>query len=150
MRRTADRLGFLAFGLLLPASLVVVFASRPPDSPSQEECVALWNSRRNATLRAEVAVHGYSAAEIEGASAEGRYQGCFASFAEAIGEPWALYSASRIPGQDRSIRWVLDLSGDRWGIDFPEPEPPPEPNALVLSDGSLHPEAGKPALRSGP
>ena len=91
MRRTADRLGFLVFGWLLPASLVVVFASRPPDSPSREECVALWNSRRNATLRAQVAVYGYSVAEIEGAFAEGRYQGCFASFVEATGGHGALY-----------------------------------------------------------
>jgi hypothetical protein len=91
MRRTADRLGFLVFGWLLPASLVVVFASRPPDSPSREECVALWNSRRNATLRAQVAVYGYSVAEIEGAFAEGRYQGCFASFVEATGSHGALY-----------------------------------------------------------
>lgn len=137
MRRIADQPGFpAAFSLLLLALLVVAIASSP-GAPSQEECVALWNARPNAPLRARVAVYRYPVAEIEGAFVVGRYQGCFLWLVEAIGEPWALYSATRIPGEDRLLRWVLDMRGERWGIDFPEPEPRPDPNSLVFPDGSL-------------
>jgi hypothetical protein len=104
-------------------------------------CVDLWNANGNARLRAEVARNGYPVVEVEGAFVEGRYQGCFASFAEAVGKPWALYHATRIPGQDRPLSWVLDVRGESWGIDSPidsqESLPPPEPNALVLRDGSI-------------
>lgn len=99
--------------------------------------VALWNAPPNAALRPQVVVHGYPTAEIKGAFVQGCYQGCFANFVEAIGEPWALYSATRVPGEESPLRWVRELRGRRWGIDFPEPEPRPQPNALVLPDGSL-------------
>jgi len=136
MRGIADQVGFLAFGLLL-ALLVAALVACSPVAPSPEECVTLWNARHNVALHEQVAQHGYPVVEIDGAFVQGRVYGCGASFVEATGEPWALYSATRIPGEDRSLRWVLDMRGKRWGIDFPEPEPRPEPNALVLPDGSL-------------
>jgi hypothetical protein len=116
---------------------VAAFAFRSPAAPSAEACVALWNAPNNATVRHQVARRGYPVADIEGAFVEGRYQGCFAWIGGAIGQPWALHSATRFPGEAEPLRWVLDMRGERWGIDFPEPEPRPEPNALVLPDGSL-------------
>lgn len=137
MPRIADRLGLRVLGVPLVALLVGLLSSCRPNAPYREECVALWNTPANDDLRAEVARNGYRVVEVGGAFVEGRYQGCFASFVEAPGRPWALYSATRIPGQDQPLRWVLDMRGESWGIDFPEPEPRAEPNALVLPNGSI-------------
>jgi hypothetical protein len=135
MRRFAFLAGLLAVGLALLAA--VTFDALRSRAPSRGECVALWNAPPNAALRTQVVVHSYTTAEIEGAFVQRRYQGCFANFVEAIGKPWAIYSATRVPGEEPPLRWVLELRGRRWGIDFPEPEPRPESNALVLPDGSL-------------
>jgi hypothetical protein len=80
---------------------------------------------------------GYSAAEIGGDFSEDRYQGCYATFGADIGEPWALYSAVRIPGTGDPLRWRLEAREAEWGIGFPPPWDRPQPNATVKPDGSL-------------
>jgi hypothetical protein len=137
MREIAYLVGSVILGLVVLTAFVVALYGLPLGPPSQDECVALWNAPRNAAARERVAAQGYATAKIDGTFEEERYQGCFASFVQAVGEPWALYSAIRIPGEGRPLRWRLDIHGRRWGSDFPEPEPVPEPNAVVLPDGSL-------------
>lgn len=83
-----------------------------------------------------MAAQGYGTAKLEGVFDAERYQGCSALLVQAIGGPWALYSATRIPGEDKPLRWLLYGHGCRWGSEFPG-EPVPQPNAVVLSDGSL-------------
>jgi hypothetical protein len=107
------------------------------EAPSREECVALWNAPRNAAHRQEVTNRGYPSAEINGAFSEERYQGCFATFANDVGKPWALYSATRIPGTEARLEWRLDAQAQRWGTGFPPPRDRPRPNASVQPDGSL-------------
>jgi hypothetical protein len=89
------------------------------------------------TSPASSAIQDYPTADVEGAFVEGRYQGCFAWFGAGTGSGWAFYSATRIPGEERPLRWVVDMRGRRWGVDFPVPEPRPDPNAVVRPDGSL-------------
>jgi hypothetical protein len=137
MREIVYLVSSVVLGLVVFVAFVVALYRLPPGAPSQDSCVALWNEPRNTVARAEVTAHGYPTAEIDGAFVEGRYQGCFTWFVHAMGEPWALYSATRIPGEDTPLRWRLDLRGRRWGSDFPVPEPVPEPNTIVLPDGSL-------------
>ena len=124
------------------AALVVVIvlfllAWVPPVAPSREECVSLWNAPRNAAHREEVAKGGYLRAEINGAYSEDRYQGCVAIFADDVGEPWALYGATRIPGTEERLEWTLDVRAKRWGTGFPPPRDRPRSNAIVQLDGSL-------------
>jgi hypothetical protein len=108
------------------------------DAPSRDECVTLWNAPINAVNRAQVEELEYPAAEIDGAYEEGRYEGCFAIFATGVGEPWALYSAARIPGNDDPLRWRLEVSEAEWGSGFQLPsQDRPQPKAIVEPDGSL-------------
>jgi hypothetical protein len=109
----------------------------PSVAPSTSECVALWNAPDNAALRSEISDRGYPSAEISGAFSEARYQGCFATFSGEVGEPWALYSATRIPGTDTPLWWRLDVDDPRWGAGFPPPWNQPRPNVLVHSDGNV-------------
>jgi hypothetical protein len=143
MCRIVQSAGLVALGLLILSFAVVGLGTARSDAPSPETCVALWNAPDNALGRARVAAHDFESAQIEGAFVEGRYEGCFAWFVQGTGEPWALYSAMRVPGENRPLRWVIDLRGQRWGIDFPEPEPKPQPNASVLEDGSLSLHRGR-------
>lgn len=130
-------MGLRVLGLLLVALLSGLLAGCGPRAPSREECVALWNTPGNANPLEKVARNAYIVVEVGGACVESRYQGCFVSFVEEARKPWALCSATRIPGEEQPLRWVLDMRGEQWGIDFPEPEPPPELNAFVLPDGSI-------------
>ena len=130
--------------IAITASIVIavtpvagVFLIGKSRAPSREVCVVLWNAPHNAAVQAGVVARGYTTADIHGAHVEGHYEGCFASFVGAVGEPWAFYSAARIPGEDRPLRWQLDWRGSQWGIDIPVPEPEPEPNAVVRPNGSL-------------
>ena len=125
---------FIVLAGTIVVGLVLGWNSR---APSRETCVALWNAPHNAAVRAEVVARDYSTADIDGAYAEERYEGCFVAFVDAVGEPWAFYSAARIPGEKQSLRWGLDWRGSQWGVDIPVPEPAPEPNAVVRVDGSL-------------
>lgn len=137
MREIAYLVGSVVLGLVVVVAVVVFLYGLPLNAPSRDECLTLWNAPHNAAARERVAAHDYPTAEIDGTFVEGRYQGCYASFVQGVGAPWALFSATRIPGEDRPLRWRLDMDGRRWGRDFPEPEPVPEPNANVLPDGSL-------------
>jgi len=137
MRDMTYLVGSVVLGLVMLVGFVLVLYGFPTSAPSRDSCVALWNSPRNAVIRAEVAAGGYATADIGGVFQEERYQGCSAWFVHGIGEPWALYSATRIPWEDRPLAWVLDLRGRRWGSDAPVPEPAPEPDSVVLPDGSL-------------
>jgi hypothetical protein len=84
-----------------------------------------------------VAKLGQQMAEINGVFSEERYQGCVAIFADEVGEPWALYGATRIPGTEARLEWKLDARAQRWGTGFPPPRDQPRPNAIVQPDGSL-------------
>ena len=137
MRVMTYVVGSVVLGLVVLVALVVALNTLPLGPPSRDTCVALWNAPGNTVLRAEVAAHGYPTADIDGVFQEGRYQGCSAWLVQGIGEPWAIYSATRIPGEERPLEWVLDGHGSRWGISFPVPEPAPEPDVVVLTDGSL-------------
>jgi hypothetical protein len=64
-------------------------------------------------------MRGYPAADIDGTFSEGRYQGCSAWLLDVVGEPWALYSATRIPGEETPLNWKLALRGRRWGAMSP-------------------------------
>jgi hypothetical protein len=145
MREIAYLVGSVVLGLAVLVAVVVAIYGLPMGPPSRDECVALWNAPHNAAAREWVATHGYATVEIDGTFSDNRYQGCYASFVQGIGEPWALYSATRIPREDRSLGWRLDMHGGRWGSDFPVPEPVPEPNAIVLPDGSLSVRGREPA-----
>jgi hypothetical protein len=123
-------------GLLVLGVLVVVAGRIPGGAPSTDACVDLWNASRNATVRAQVAARSYPVAHIGGVFSEGREEGCSAWFVRGIQDAWALYSATRVPGQDRRLRWQLGIKGQRWEIEFPY-DPPPQPNAIVLANGSL-------------
>lgn len=69
---------------------------------------------------------------------EERYEGCVAKSVHRAGEPWAVYWATRVPLQDPPFRWKLMAKVKEWGIDSPGGgEPVPQPNAVVLADGSL-------------
>jgi hypothetical protein len=133
MRGIRD-VGPLLIGSAVLVAVVVLVTSR---TPSRDSCVALWNAPRNAATRVGVSANGYRAVQIDGTYSEGRYGGCFAWFLHDTGEPWALFSALRIPGEGRPLRWTLDLRGRRWGIDIAVPEPVPGPNAVVVEDGSI-------------
>ena len=141
MREMTYLVGSVVLGSVVLGSVVLVglllLHGLPMSAPSRHSCVELWNAPRNAVIRAEVAAGGYTKTDIDGVFQEGRYQGCSAWFVHAIGEPWALYSATRIPGDDRPLVWGLDLHGRRWGNDAPVPEPAPELDFVVLPDGSL-------------
>jgi hypothetical protein len=145
MREIAYLVGSIVLGLEVLVAVVVALYRLPLGPPSRDECVALWNAPHNAAARERVAAHGYATAKIEGAFVEERYQGCFASFVQAVGAPWEYFSATRIPGEDRRLRWRLDIHGRRYGSDFPVPELVPEPNAIVLPDGSLSLQGKEPA-----
>jgi hypothetical protein len=137
MREVTYLVGSVVLGVVVLIAFVVALYGSPMGAPSQDTCVALWNAPHNTVARTQVVRNGYAMADIGGSFAEDRYQGCFAWFVGATGEPWALYSATRIPGEDTLLRWRLDLRGRRWGRDVPVPEPVPEPDAAVLQDGSL-------------
>jgi hypothetical protein len=126
---------------MLALGVVVVLFFRdwvPHTVPTTAECIALWNAPENADLREQVRDGGYPSAQIGGAFSESRYQGCFATFAGHIGEPWALYPAVRIPGTDRPLRWRLDVSERRWGEGTqPPPGEEPRANVDVEPDGSV-------------
>jgi hypothetical protein len=96
---------FAAAWVAAAGVVVVLFLSDwfPRDAPSTSECVALWNASNNAEFRSGVSHRGYSSVEIRGVFSEERYQGCFATFSGDVGEAWALYSATRIPGSDRQL-----------------------------------------------
>jgi hypothetical protein len=124
------------------AALAVVFLLwlqdwLPGRAPSTEQCVAFWNAPSNASIRTAVLEDGYPVVEIDGVYSEGRYQGCSATFSGDLGEPWALYSAVRIPGTDTPLRWQLDVDESRWGSGFQlPPNERPQPNATVRPDGT--------------
>lgn len=121
--------------------MFVILLSRdwiPARHPSASQCVALWNAPNNAALRAAVLDVGYPVVEVHGAFSEDRYQGCAATFSGDIGEPWALYSAVRIPGTETPLRWQLDVAESRWGsgVQLP-PQDAPQPNATVRPNGTV-------------
>jgi len=126
-----------SFAALVVVIVLFLLDWIPPVAPSREECVSLWNAPRNAAHREEVAGRGYPRVEINGAFSEERYQGCVATFAGDVGEPWALYGATRIPGTDVRLEWKLDVRAYRWGTGFPPPRDRPRANAIVQADGSL-------------
>lgn len=110
----------------------------PSSAPATAECVALWNAPANGAHRSEVSVLDYPSAEIGGAFSEDRYQGCFVTFSSGVGRPWAMYSATRLPGTDRELRWQLDVAEREWGSGFQAPPfDRPRSNASVRPDGSL-------------
>lgn len=121
------------------AAIIVLFLHDwvPGAKPSQHRCISLWNAPPNAEHREEVAKRGYPTAEIDETFSEDRYEGCYAFFLAGFGEPWAIYSAVRIPGTDTPLEWRLEMRGQEWGMDHPEPDPRPQPNAIVQHDGSL-------------
>jgi hypothetical protein len=129
----------VAAGVAALGVVVVLFLLGwvPKDAPSTTECVALWNAPNNAAFRSRVSDLGYPSAEIGGAFSEDRYQGCFVTFSGGAREPWALYSATRIPGADTPLRWMLDAFEPHWGSGFPTPRDQPRPNATVEPDGSV-------------
>lgn len=129
--------GSVVLGMGVLVTLIMALNTLPLGAPSRDTCIALWNAPRNSVLRAEVASRGYPTVDIDSVFQEGRYQGCSAWFVQGIREPWAIYSATRIPGEERPLEWVLDGHGPQWGISFPVPEPAPESDAVVLTDGSL-------------
>jgi hypothetical protein len=138
MRRIALTPFVMTLFIVLAGALVVgLVPSWSSLATSRETCVSLWNAPHNAAVRAEVVARDYTRGDVDGAYVEDRYEGCFVALVDAVGEPWAFYSAARIPGEKRSLRWDLDWRGSRWGIDIPVPEPAPEPNAVVRADGSL-------------
>jgi hypothetical protein len=137
MREIVYVVSSVVLGLVVLVAFVVALDGLAPGAPSRDSCIALWNAPRNTIARAEVVSHRYATAEIDGTFVDDRYQGCFTWFVHSMGEPWALYSATRIPGEDTPLRWRLDIRGRRWGSDVPIPEPVPEPNTIVLPDGSL-------------
>ncbi len=145
MREMTYLVGSVVLGLVVLVGFVLALYGLPVSAPSQDSCVELWNSPPNAVIRAEVVAAGYTTTDIDGVFQEGRYQGCSAWFVDGIGEPWALYSATRIPGEDTPLVWGLELRGRRWGSDAPVPEPAPEPDSVVLSDGSLSLRGSDPA-----
>lgn len=130
----------LRVGAWVTASVVVIVLFLdwvPPAAPSREECVSLWNAPGNAANRMEVVTGGYPRAEIDGTFSEDRYQGCVATFSGDVGDPWALYGATRIPGTPKRLRWKLDVSAKEWGTGLPPPWDRPRANAIVRRDGSL-------------
>ena len=84
-----------------------------------------------------MAERGYHGAEINGAFSGQRYQGCSATFADDVGEPWSLYWATRIPGTQARLEWKLEAMAERWGTGFPSPWDRPRANAVVQPDGSV-------------
>jgi hypothetical protein len=115
----------------------VVAGRIPAGAPSTATCVALWNEPQNAVVREQVSERGYPGAHIDGVYSDERYEGCVAWFFGAIGEPWATYDATRIPGRARPLRWTLLERGKRWSHDSPEPTAARELNAAVHEDGSI-------------
>jgi hypothetical protein len=132
MRSLACAVGLIA---LLVLGILVVAGRIPAGAPSTEACVDLWNAPHNASIRALVAAHNFPVAQIQGLFVEDREEGCSAWFVRGIGEPWALYGATRVPRDDRPLRWVFQTKGQRLRIDSPEPAP--KPNAVVFANGSL-------------
>jgi hypothetical protein len=126
-----------ALTALLIVGLMVALLADSPVPPSEEQCVALWNAPQNARLQALVTTSRYWFLDVAGVFSEGRYEGCGATFFGGQGEPWAMFSAVRVPRQERPLRWVLDLRGQSWGFDDPLGEPRPTPNAIVLPDGRI-------------
>ena len=136
MREMTYLVGSVVVGLVVLVGFVLILYGFPPSAPSPDSCVALWNAPSNASTRARVRAQAYAKAEIEGVFEEGRYQGCSAWFIQTTEGPWTFYSATRIPGEDRPLRWTFGTHVRRWGSEFPN-DPTPDLNATVLPDGSL-------------
>jgi hypothetical protein len=60
--------------------------------------------------------------------------GCSVTVLEGTGGPWSLFATTRVQLRQSPGTWFVQ-TGQRWGIDSPEPEK--APNATLRSDGTL-------------
>ena len=123
----------LAALVVLAAGLLVARVTGP-DSPSLSECADQWNSGANTINQGKAAASPAKLVIVDSSILKTGQGGCSVTVLEGTGGPWLLFATTTDTLRQSPGTWFTD-TGQRWGIDSPEPEKPP--NAALRPDGTL-------------
>ena len=125
----------------LSLAALVVLAAGPfivrvtgPDSPSLSECADQWNSGANTVNQGKSAASSATMAIVDSSVIKAGDGGCSVTVLEGTGGPWLVFATTLVQLRQSPGTWFVQ-TGQRWGIDSPEPEKPP--NATLRPDGTL-------------
>jgi hypothetical protein len=123
----------LAALVVLAAGLLVERVTGP-DSPSLSECAGQWNSGANTINQGKAAASSAKMVIVDSSVIKTGEGGCSVTVLEGTGGPWSMFATTTVALRQSPGTWFVQ-TGQRWGIDSPEPEK--APNATLRSDGTL-------------
>jgi hypothetical protein len=131
--RTGLAVWSLAALVVLAAGLLIARVTGP-DSPSLSECAGQWNSGVNTINQGKAVASSAKMAIVDSSINKAGEGGCSVTVLEGAGGPWSSFSTTTVALRQSPGTWFVQ-TGQRWGIDSPEPEK--APNATLQSDGTL-------------
>ena len=120
--------------LVVLAAGLLVERMTGPDSPSLSECAGQWNSGANAINQGKAAASPAKMVIVDSSINKAGEGGCSVTVLEGTDGPWLLFATTLVQLRQSPGMWFAN-TGQRWGIDSPEPEK--APNATLRSDGTL-------------